>query len=51
MKQPRSARFWNNLLLGTLVLLVTGAALCTVAASAATESRGPAAAAGTGASP
>jgi hypothetical protein len=40
MHQRRPTRFWNHLVLCTLVLLVTGAALCTVAASAATGSHG-----------
>jgi hypothetical protein len=37
-------RFWNRFALGTLVLLVAGAALCTVAASASAHSHVPAAA-------
>ncbi len=37
MNPRRPARFLNRFVLGVLVLLVTGAALCTVAASAATE--------------
>jgi hypothetical protein len=40
MQQRRANRFWNHLVLGTLVLLVAGAALGTVA-SAAAESRTP----------
>jgi len=40
MHQRHATRFWNHLVLGTLVLLVTGAALGTVA-SAAAESRTP----------
>jgi hypothetical protein len=35
---PRRTHLWNHLVLGTLVLLVTVAAFCTVA-SAAEESR------------
>jgi hypothetical protein len=38
MHQRCPARFWNHLILGMLVLLVSGAALSTVA-SAAEESR------------
>jgi hypothetical protein len=38
MHQCRPTRFWNHLVLCTLVLLVAGSAVCTVAASAATGS-------------
>ena len=40
MHQRRSVRFWNHLVLGLLVLLVSATALCTVA-SAAVEDRRP----------
>jgi hypothetical protein len=40
MKQRRSIRLWNQILLSALVLLATGSALCTVAASAAAQAPG-----------
>jgi hypothetical protein len=44
MPQQNTRRFWNHFALGTLVLLVTGAAFCTVAASASVRGQAPAAA-------
>lgn len=48
MHPRRPTRFWNHLVLCTLVLLVVGAALTTVAASAETESHGTLAAGAAG---
>jgi hypothetical protein len=42
MSQRNTKSIWHRLALGTLVLLVTGAALCTVAASASAHDRAPA---------
>ena len=44
MSQRTTKSIWHRLALGTLVLLVTGAAFCTVAASASARGRVPTAA-------
>ena len=46
MSQRNTKSIWHRLALGSLVLLVTSAAFCTVAASASARDRGPAAALG-----
>lgn len=48
MHQRRPTRFWNHFVLCALVLMVAGAALSTVAASASTESHGAMASGATG---